>query len=121
METTSRSPRLGRPPEARGHTEVPSWAALPAQAPLVTRVCRGSVLLAEGPPALRRWLAPALGSVTLGRVFVTVHLTDRFIRHLVTVTCRDGFTTRVPLTLGCLKSGQRFPQTELNVSSRHQA
>lgn len=51
---------------------------------------------------------PVPGFFTLTRLLMAVPLTDRFICHLVMVTCWDGFTAHVPLTLGCLKSGCRI-------------
>lgn len=64
--------------------------------------CEGGSLFNRGPASdMASRLVP--GSFTFTRLMVAVPLTDRFFCHLVMVTCWDGFTAPVPLTLGCLK------------------
>lgn len=82
---------------ARG-SHLPLYASTADSGP-----CEGGSLFDRSPASdMASRLVP--GSFTLTRLIVAVPLTDRFICHLVMVTCWDGFTAPVPLTLGCLKS-----------------
>lgn len=82
---------------ARG-SHLPLYASMADSGP-----CEGGSLFDRSPASdMASRLVP--GSFTLTRLIVAVPLTDRFICHLVMVTCWDGFTAPVPLTLGCLKS-----------------